>query len=129
VSCGETNIKIWSNKGRADLDADTTAIQDALDQADRIVDGRFRPSVYTVPLADSSGNIPPEAKNWAVVIAAKMLYDARGLRDKDTTGNHLLRLRQAVDAEMGMYAVGLRQMDAVTRTDVDYGAKSLKISR
>lgn len=111
---GSQNITTVSNKDNTSDEADYDSIQDALDYADSEIDRVMRGGVYAIPLANDGGDITPDIQEWAMVIAYEHLYNSRGLKEDDRTGQSLMKLRQEVYTVMAMIKQGYGgQLDAV----------------
>ncbi len=109
---GAINVQIWSNKDNDTADTDTIAVQRALDLADEKLNSFFRDGPYAVPLTPITDMI----RDWAVVMAGYELYFARGMRDKkDTVGNLLKELLEAVKREMRQYRSGVLRLECTRR--------------
>ena len=117
---GESNIIVWSNKENTTGTANNTAVQAAIDYAERYVEDRFRGSKYAVPFVPKSGALTTVI-HWCIRLAGWKLYAARGLRDKDDEGNQLDGIKEDVNAEINSTLAGMRKLDVELYTATPSG--------
>lgn len=111
------NISIWSNKsGQATADSNgnptpnETAVQYALTLADDEINRFFDGSGFIVPLSP----VGPLITDWAVTIAAYILYTARGIRD-EKVGGDLKAGYTAAYTSMAQYRSGALRLNCGRR--------------
>jgi phage gp36-like protein len=103
---GAANVLAWSDTAGAGV-ADAGRISRALAHADQTIDDMFRGGPYSLPLSGGSG-VPAKVTEWAAKLAGVWLYEARGLRDTD--GNRLADMAEAVKTEIRSYLTGPRRL-------------------
>jgi phage gp36-like protein len=100
---GVSNVTAWSQLDNTQTTADTGRIQTALDYADGKIISTFAGyGNYATPLAPLGSDVVLVTR-WAAIIAGAWLYQSRGLRDADATGDHISNLLADVDAQMLRY--------------------------
>jgi phage gp36-like protein len=100
---GITNVQVWSQLDNSQTIPDTGRIQTALDYADGKIISTFAGyGNYATPLAPLGSDVALVTR-WAAIIAGAWLYQSRGLRDADATGDHISKLLADVDAQMFRY--------------------------
>ena len=114
---GERPIIAASNKDSTAQTPNMATIQQSFTYADNELHNLFRGSVYKVPFEfaelDGTAIATPEVvKDWHQVIAYDHLYHARGVEDRDKRGNKIRKLREEVYTDVGLYKVGLKQLQA-----------------
>jgi phage gp36-like protein len=114
---GIDNVRVWSQLDNTQPTADVTRIQQALDFADgKIISAFINFGNYVTPLAPL-GSDAVLVTRWAAIIAGAWLYQSRGLRDDDSQGDHVGRLRSQVESEMLRYR-GNEKLNAARRWPV-----------
>jgi hypothetical protein len=117
---GAANVAKWADLDNTGITADVAArIDRAIVWASNEIESRFRDSIYALPLANASGDCPPEIVDAAANLAGVWLYENRGVQDwNEETGQVMHRLqwnrRRAYDTLRAILA-GQRRIDAVLR--------------
>ena len=113
---------ITASGGWADMDNDgdstkiTNRINQAISQADAMIDDRLRNSGYKVPLATAAGGTPTIISMIADSLAGVWLYDPRGaidVSDETSMPHHLQYWKTWAYAVLEEIATGKRRISAV----------------
>jgi phage gp36-like protein len=102
---GTRNVLAWSDTEGTGTE-DTTAVQEAIDHAEDVLDAEFNGSVYAVPFTATGAALPKTVVNWATELAGYWLYTKRGLEDGDKKGDKLTAMYGRVMGEIRRYRDG-----------------------
>ena len=109
---GISNVATWSNLDNTQAGANEDRIDAAIAYAEAAINDWLRGGRYAVPITGTSVAVPRVVVDWAAKYAGVWLYQSRGQLDTDETGNKLTAIKEAVDAEIGMYVSGQRRLAA-----------------
>lgn len=105
---GASNVQVWSQLQNDQETVDTSRIQEAINNAEAMVEDRFRGSRYKVPF----GGTLTTVKRWMAQLAGVDLYMARGWDDEGQEGEVATRMEN-------LRVSVTRQMDQVLMGSVD----------
>lgn len=114
---GANNVAVWSQLDNTTTGADTSRVDDAIDNAEQTVEDRFRGGPYAVPFTGGGSRGLVKVIEWCAKLAGIWLYENRGLRDAGEDGdNKLTKMKADVFHEIAVYLSGQvrLQADAVT---------------
>lgn len=108
---GTSNVAMWSQLDNTSTTSDANRIGRAITYAEHFVENRFRGGPYQIPFLSTSGTLY-QVKDWCAKLAGIWLYEHRGMRDDNASGNLMSDMKIAVYREIDDCLAGIFRLNA-----------------